>query len=195
MSLEAGVPRIPDSGRRMLWDCALSWRRGPLGLVPWGGQHQDSLVSPGISPLSAVLPAQRRVHSRGWRAPSSLKGAAEHQERCSQQIFPEGSPDPLPAAFLPGRQTPTLAWSQLLLKGPQADPLPLGTQLANPLAGCRATPTLLCPRLMGAPSLAPSDGLLPTDPFGGGAPRTVHLVYLSALPGASAARLHGTLGR
>ena len=79
--------------------------------------------------------------------------------------------------------------------GPQADPSPLGTQLAHPLAGCRATQTLFCPRLMGAPSLTPSDGLLPTEPFGGGTPSTVHLVYLSALPGASAARLHGTPGK
>lgn len=116
--------------------------------------------------------------------------------------FLERSPDPLPAAFLPGRQTPTLAWSQLLLVGPQADPSPLGTQPASPLAvasGCRAAPTLLsvllCPRVTGAPSLAPSDGLLSMDPFGGGAPGPVRLVYLSALLGATAARLHGALGK
>lgn len=141
-------------------------------------------------------PQQRVACSRrpqgGGQAPGKMLPAA----------FPERSPYLLPAAFLPGRQTPTLAWSHLLFMGPQADPSPLGTQLANPLAvgqGCRAIPALLsvllCPRAMGAPSLAPSDGLLCMDPFGGGSPSPVRWVYLSAFLGAAAARLHGALGK
>lgn len=138
----------------MLWDCALRWWRALSGACVLGWAAPGL---PGVSwhlPISAVLsppraqdPQQRVACS--WRP----QGGGQAPGKMLPAAFPERSPDRLPAAFLPGRQTPTLAWSHLLFTGPQADPSPLGTQLANPLAvaqGCRAIPALLsvllCPR-------------------------------------------------
>ena len=195
-------PPIPDSGWLMLWDCALSWWRGLSGACAPGvgstGTPWCLLASPPLCcPVPrAQGPQQRVACSRrpqgGGRAPGKMLPAG----------FSGKEPRPAACSFPPWQTDPSSGLVPTPLSGSSSRPIPLGDsacQSTRVASGCRAAPTLLsvllCPRVMGAPSLAPSDGLLSMDPFGGGAPSPVRLVYLSALLGAPAARLRGALGK
>ena len=128
MLLGAAVPCIPDSGRRMLRDCARAGGGDPLGLVPWVGSTSTPwCLLASLPSLPSCLPSAGST-AEGGVLPAASRGRLSTRKDAPSRFFFFSGKEPRPAAcsFPPWQTDPYSGLVPTPLNGSSSRPIALG---------------------------------------------------------------------